>query len=223
MKTPQVGDRVRVPWGLDLLDGLVIDVDAGGARERAVVQVDLPGASADDGPATVTLPMDALRPADWWPNQGDPVGGWAATASYERHVLAAIDSQLSRRPEVIFTKPGERGDGGFDLLATTPNGKLVVIVKYFFRPRIQTGQMRQLAHSLRRSVEHVHDARYALIVTNVSVGSRLIDQQIRDTVNSSIPVRLVRWRSSDDDATLEHAIEGLLGESNDYGGIANSH
>jgi hypothetical protein len=77
MQVPAVGDRVRVPWGVDVLDGVVVQVNTTGARGRAAVQVDVPGAREAGGDAvTVTLPVEALQPADWWPDASNPTGGW---------------------------------------------------------------------------------------------------------------------------------------------------
>jgi primosomal protein N' len=59
---PGVGDRVRVPWGLDEVDGTVVEVYDSGLGPRVVVRVLLEGVDPESA-ETVTLPLSAIKAA----------------------------------------------------------------------------------------------------------------------------------------------------------------
>lgn len=59
---PTAGDRVGVPWGLDVLEGVVLRTYEAGAGTRAVVLVDVPGADGEPESRTVSLPTTDLLP-----------------------------------------------------------------------------------------------------------------------------------------------------------------
>lgn len=210
---PNIGDRVRIPWGVDVLDGIVVEIQTTTMGSRAVVQVDLPGAVEEDGaPATVTLPLSALQPADWWPDATGRIGGWAAYASYERHVLAAFERILANRKNIRFAYPRHGMDRGYDLLIEAPEGVVAVEMKYYARRRTQTGQVRQLIEATQKAVERTERADLIIVVTNIDVSLALMQEQIINAVVSDTPIRVVTWRSQADDPPLAGVIERWLGD-----------
>jgi hypothetical protein len=86
-----VGDHVRIPWGLDTLDGVVEDIYEHGSSRRVVVRVAVPGAG-DDG-ETVTLPAEVVRSQDEAENASP--GEWVTEVRYERKVGEALVQLLA--------------------------------------------------------------------------------------------------------------------------------
>lgn len=62
-RLPDIGEGVRVPWGLDEVAGEVVDVIA---PNHAVVRVSLGGEAAETEDETVRLPISALEELPRW-------------------------------------------------------------------------------------------------------------------------------------------------------------
>ena len=207
----KVGERVRIPWGVDVLDGVIVEIQTGPTGGRAVVQVNLPGALEEDGePATVTLPVTALQPADWWPDATGRTGGWATSASYERHISEALERILRnhRNANAHYAKPGR--DLGYDILVDAPEGQVAVTAKYFARQRVGTGRIWQLIKTAQKVAETLERANLILLITNIDVSRALTQEQISSATELDVPIRVVTWRSQSDDTSLANAIEPWL-------------
>jgi hypothetical protein len=58
---PVIGSHVRVPWGLDTAEGVVVDAYESGIGPQVVVAVQLEGS---DATLTVTVPADLVEQAE---------------------------------------------------------------------------------------------------------------------------------------------------------------
>ena len=59
-----VGDRVIVPWGLETVEGVVLEIFGPAARPTALVAVQFTGSEdveSDDDPPTIPLPVASLE------------------------------------------------------------------------------------------------------------------------------------------------------------------
>jgi hypothetical protein len=92
-QSPVAGDRVGVPWGLDVLEGVVLRTYRTGSSVRAVVSVDVPG--TDDEPRTVTLRATDLVPIDEGHELTAP-GSWVNEYQFSKAVQAALARAVSR-------------------------------------------------------------------------------------------------------------------------------
>lgn len=59
---PAAGDRVGVPWYVDVLEGVIVRTYDAGSGMCAVVSVKMPGAGDESPPQTVTVPVSHLCP-----------------------------------------------------------------------------------------------------------------------------------------------------------------
>lgn len=212
MRNPAVGDHVRVPWGLDVLDGVVVQTYSTGSGRRAVVQVSVPGATEEDSAATtVTLPVDALEPADWWPDESEPVGGWVAHASYERHVADALTRAVSEPSAVRASAERPYADLGYDLVLNTPKGNVVTQIKYASRPGGLNEAIRRELARLRELAIRASNIVGVLFITNAQVTAPTT-KLLKELAANDPPVRLVTWRSPKDDEDLASTLAEWLNE-----------
>jgi hypothetical protein len=102
------------------------------------------------------------------------------------------------------------------LLIDSPQGRIAVVIKYFFQPVPGTGQMSRIASQVRRTVGIVRNVAQVnvdqvLVVTNIdSAGVRAIDQQFEAMIDVGVPIRSVKWRSSQDDERISKILAGWL-------------
>lgn len=75
-----IGQRVRVPWGLDRLEGVVVDVYGG----RAVIRVSVPGAEGDGDPQTVVFPIAMIESIG---SDARPLGTWLKAVRTRRRSI----------------------------------------------------------------------------------------------------------------------------------------
>jgi hypothetical protein len=193
---PGAGERVRLPWGLDVVDGRVIDAYDGGSGPRVVVEVMIPG--VDDGMdlPTVAVPLNSVVPAE--PEQKNARrSSWAQLVTLTRHVTEVARSVLSEgaRVEVNTTRNAEE----FDTILVTPYREIFIDVKKTSAQGILSA--RRIDSFIRR----VPPGAAALIVTDGEVGSSALSRIRR----SRVPVRIVTWRNPADDVSLESAIREL--------------
>lgn len=143
-----IGDRVRVPWGLDLLEGTVVGLQGTGPEAHAVISLIAPG-SEDDTPSTVVFPVTAIQRAKEGPDR--PTGAWLNVVRYERAVADALGRTLDT-PSATIQIPA--ADSGFDIQLEV-EGRVVLIVLKILRTRRTIGRlMTELRrwNQLRRSI-----------------------------------------------------------------------
>ncbi len=59
-QTPTVGDHVKVAWGLDVIDGEVVEIYHVGPQTRVRVRIETPDSDEDPETVILSLPMSAL-------------------------------------------------------------------------------------------------------------------------------------------------------------------
>jgi hypothetical protein len=196
-----VGDRVRVPFGLDTVDGVVEDVYEHGSSRRVVVRIAVPGASEDG--ETVTLPADDVELRD--EAEAIPPGTWVTGAQYERKLGEALQRLLPSLPAdaEIHTQVLTGGDRGADYVIQSGNREVLIEAKTGTRQAHVTTDM---VNQLRRLLSYMRPRDVAgLLVTDLNFtpsAQRLLRQSSR--------LRAVRWRSPRDDKQLAAALASLL-------------
>lgn len=59
--TVRIGQRVRLPWGLESVEGTIVDVFGPPARRFVRVAVELPQVEYPEDPPVVALPLDSVE------------------------------------------------------------------------------------------------------------------------------------------------------------------
>jgi hypothetical protein len=199
-----VGDYVRVPWGLDTLDGVVEDVYETGAGPRVTVRVLDPDTSEEA--ETVTLPAEAIQSA--YEAEGRPPGAWITGARYERDVAKALQRLLPAVLEEFdfqpqsWPEPRVHPDHRPDLIIQAGPRWLVVEAK-------TGGPGKKVAaegvQQLRAFLANLPKQALGLLVTNAELAPRA-----RELLDTTPRLHAVRWRSARDDGRLADALASLL-------------
>lgn len=198
----QVGDRVRVPWGLDVLDGLVEDIYETSSGRRVVVRVAVPGSSEAE---TVTLPAETIEP----PENAETAspGSWVTGARYERKLGEALQRLVpSLRADTGILVQVAMGRGqSADFVVQSGNRKVFIEAKSGTHQRHVTTDM---VNQLRRLLRYANSRDVAgLLVTDLD-----LTPSAQRLLRESPQLRAVRWRSSSDDKRLADALASLLSE-----------
>jgi hypothetical protein len=199
-----VGDQVRVPWGLDILDGVVEDIYETGSGRRVVVRVAVPGASEDD--AIVTLPAEDVQLRD--EAESTSPGAWVTGARYERRLTEALGRLLSKLPGKAQLKMQPRISPDWEADFAIQSGPRVVLIE-----AKAGGPQRRITaetvHRLRASLAKIRPrATAGLLVTDREVTSAA-SQLLRETPS----LRAIQWRGPRDDDRLAAALASLLSGS----------
>jgi hypothetical protein len=197
--SPQVGDRVAVPWGLDTVEGVVVATYRTGEVDRVVVEISAQETGADVEPITVVLPVDEVADV----GQVRRGGEWLHGFRYEREVAEAVGRVLqSWQPRVKLTQAST--DKGADLIADTPFGTLIVEIKH--TDRISEQAVRQLQSWLSNAMTQ--------LAKGLLVGDGTFSESLRKQINPdgllSPDLGIVRWRGTKDDQRLREVIHALF-------------
>lgn len=203
-QSPRVGDHVRVPWGLDTLDGVVEDVYETGAGPRVVIRILDPDASGET--ETVALPAEVVELAT--EGEGSPPGSWLTGARYQRNVGKALQRLL---PTLLgehdfhahaWAQPWIDPDRRPDFLIHAGPRSLVVEAKTGGAEKHVTAetvqQLQAFLATLPRDVS-------ALLVIDAE-----LTPQARALLYETPRLRAVRWRNARDDSRLGAAVASLL-------------
>lgn len=201
-QAPSVGDRVGVPWGLDVLEGVVLRTYKAGSSMHAVVSVEVPGADNEPLSRTVTLPTTDLLPIVEG-QQLDAPGSWIYEYQFARAVQEAVAravSRLSDRAEVE-TEP-QLGGPRPDVVVRFGDHLIVIEAK-------RTAQTFDAVNQLTSYLHEIRD-----LNPGTSVGGMLVLQskpqasvarQLRDQ-----GLATVNWNTTRDDSKLAEALTRLL-------------
>ncbi|MFJ3727030.1 hypothetical protein ACIPYQ_31315 [Streptomyces sp. NPDC090045] len=114
MSELEPGQVVQVPWGLDLLKGVVLRTYDTGRGLKVVVNVEVPdlhGSNIEE--VSVTLPADSVQP--WEEGSGPRPGDWAHAYAYERNLTAEIIRVISQlAPDARAHISESQVDRGYD-------------------------------------------------------------------------------------------------------------
>src|SRR5438876_11021665 len=81
------GDRVAVPWGLDVIEGTVVSSHGQGPERRVVVSVDLPDTEESQ---LLTFPVRELEEAAQDASERPP-GAWLSAYRYEQALRRVLE------------------------------------------------------------------------------------------------------------------------------------
>jgi hypothetical protein len=200
-RTIRVGDRVRVPWGLDTVDGVVEDVYETGSSRRIVIRVAVPG--AEDG-ETVTLPADVVELRD--ETESVPPGTGVTGARYERKLHDALERVIpSLRMDAQVHSGVGTSAGRPDFIVECGNRKVLIEAKAGVHQRHLTTDM---VNQLRRMLSYLRSSDVAgLLVTDLE-----FTPNARRFLQDLPRIQAVRWRGPNDDKRLAAALASLLSE-----------
>jgi hypothetical protein len=231
----QVGDYVRVPWGLETVDGVVKDIYESSHGRRVVIRVTVPGASEDG--ETVTLPADDVELRD----EAESVspGAWLTEVQYERKLGEALqrlqrswlsDAEVHPKEEArqrlwpldahLYEETRRRlrpldadlyleidaGRGqGADFVVESGDRKVLIEAK----PGIlQNRIITDIIDQLRMLLSHMQSEDVAgLLVTDQD-----LTPDAQQLLRESPRLRAVRWRGPHDDKRLATVLTSLLGK-----------
>jgi hypothetical protein len=202
-QAPRVGDRVGVPWGLDVLEGVVLRTYMTGSGTHAVVSVDVPGADNEPQSRTVTLPTTDLLPIGEG-HQLDAPGSWVNEYQFARAVQEAVAraaSRLSDRAEVE-AEPRLGGQRPDFIVRFGDDHLIVVEVK---RTAQTSDAVNQLASYLHQVRDRNPGASVGGMLVLQSKPQASVAQELRDQ-----GLATVNWSTARDDSKLAEALTRLL-------------
>lgn len=198
--TPTAGDRVGVPWGLDVLEGVVIRTYRTGNETRAVVSVDVPG--TDEEPQVVTLRTADLLPVGEG-HELAPPGSWVSDYQFTKEVQAALARAVKRigRQAEVETEP-RLGGRRADAIVRYRDHLLVIEVK-------TSANVANAVSQLTSFLGEVRDRNPDASVRGVLVlRSEPEDQAIRELASQGATA--VSWNTPRDDSKLASELTRLL-------------
>lgn len=201
------GDRVAVPWGLDVLEGTVVSGHGEGPDRQVVVNVDLPDTEGESSSQLVTYPAKELEAAARVANERRP-GAWLRAYRYEQALRRALE-HLVQSEAGLNISPQGRGepvtaDSGADFILDDGNHLVIIEAKAPVSGQVTQQAINQLLHYL-----IVSRATAGLLVTNAALSAGAQDK-LREAHQEGLDIRAIQWRSSDDDSELGRTIRELL-------------
>jgi hypothetical protein len=214
-----IGDHVHVPWGLDVVDGVVVNTYGEGDGRQVVVRVLLPDAQdqaedADD--ITVTLPAQVLEEAEAEAEERRP-GAWLPALRYERRLRDALaeilcrqwgDRAVVRDRESLAQELVEQGRA--DIEVTLPDRTIIVEVKVPTSGVVPEGAVTAFVAALAAAqVTSLAQGASGLLVTNGEL-SKAAEDHLRSAAQEGMTLRAVQWRNPRDNKRLARALNELL-------------
>jgi hypothetical protein len=184
-----------------VVDGVVVNAYETGSGRRVVVRVTVPGASEDDEAMTVTLPADAVTPAE--DAKDTSPGSWAPGAQYERMLQEAL-KRLAPTLHSQIKKLPTRSDTGADLFIVKA-GKQRIIV--------QVKQQQSETKIPAAVVDELDNKRPSQDLVILLVSNQGLTRSAEDRVRATPSVRAVRWRGPHDDEQLAAALATALSDA----------
>jgi len=214
-----IGDHVHVPWGLDVVDGVVVNTYGEGDGRQVVVRVFLPDTQdqADDADdITVTLPAQVLEEAEAEAEERRP-GAWLPTLRYERSLRDALaeilnrqwgDRALVRDRESLAQELVEQGRA--DIEVKLPDRTIIVEVKVPTSGVVPEGAVTAFVAALAAAqVTSLVQGASGLLVTNGEL-SKAAEDHLRSAAQEGMTLRAVQWRNPRDNKRLARALTELL-------------
>lgn len=200
------GDRVAVPWGLDVLEGTVVSSHGEGANRRIVVNVHLPDTEDDPGSQLVTFRARDLEAAAEAESERRP-GAWLPAYRYEQALRSALED-LANSESGLSVSSQVYGAPTTDLLAdflvNYGSHQIVIEAKALTSGRVRPEAIDQLLTYLVN-----HSATAGLLVTNASL-SEAARAKVDQANKEGVEVQVIHWDSPDDNSKLDRAIRELL-------------
>lgn len=201
------GERVAVPWGLDVLEGTVVSSHGKGPARRVVVSVELPDTEDGAGSQLVTLSEKDLTAAADLADERRP-GSWLPAYHYEEELRRTLESLVGQRsslgPLSLAHRHRSALDSRVDFTLNAGDRSLIIEAKSSTSGSIASKAIDQLLAYLRLS-----NATAGLLVTNTALSTGAL-ARLREAAQEGYKVRAVKWLSPDDNTVLLHSIEDLL-------------
>jgi hypothetical protein len=197
------GDRVAVPWGLDVVEGTVVSTHGEGPERRVVVSVDLPDT---DESQLVTFPVRELEEAAQVASERPP-GAWLSGYRYEQALRRALEQLAKSDPELTYLRSraeSATADSGADFTLDLGRHRLIIEAKASPSGRVSAKAVDQLMYYVTLS-----QARHGLLVTNVPLSADALSE-LDQAHQRGLDLRAVQWRSPDDNRELASVIRELL-------------
>jgi hypothetical protein len=195
------GDRVSVPWGLDVLEGTVVSSHGHGPGRQVVVSVELP--DTEEETQLVTFSARLLEDAAEEASERQP-GAWLPAYRYEERVRDALE----RLADDALTGPTlerERPSGQpIDFILSSGDHRLVIEAKTASSGRVGSKAIDQLMHNLKRSKGSA-----GLLVSNADLSPAAVER-IQQARYDGYNIRAIQWHSMDDNPHLSRTISELL-------------
>lgn len=197
------GDRVAVPWGLDVVEGTVVSLHGKGPERRAVVSVDLPDT---DEPQLVTFPVRELEEAAQVASERRP-GAWLSGYRYEQALRRALEQLAKSDPELAYLRSQAKpatADSDADFTLDFGRHRLIIEAKAAPSGRVSAKAVDRLMYYVALS-----QARHGLLVTNAPLSADALNE-LDEAHQRGLDIRAVQWRSPDDNPELASIVRQLL-------------
>jgi primosomal protein N' len=205
--SPNIGDRVVVPWGLDEIEGIVVNKYGSLLSERVVVSIAL---SEVDETEEVVFPVDAVRLISTESIRS--AGTWRSQASYLRNFADAFRRAVPNAD--IELEPLSSSGRRADMIATLKSGqRLLIETKTSGSAR--SSAVRLAVAQLNAYLQLESDRSYGLVVTSFELPGTVIRKYAPLAASGNIWVTF--WRGREDDSRLK----SLLGEMVKSRNLAN--
>jgi Restriction endonuclease len=198
------GERVAVPWGLDVIEGTVVSSHGQGPERRVVVSVDLPDTEESQ---LMTFPVRELEEAAQDASERKP-GAWLSVYRYEQALRRALE-QLAQPESGLNVWPKSTEESGRtgshpDFIVDDGDHRLVIEVKAPPSGRVSRNAVDQLL-----SYMTVSRLKHGLLVTNAALSPDALSE-LDEAHLRGFDVRAIQWHSPDDNTELDRAIRELL-------------
>lgn len=202
----EVGMPVRVPWGLDEVDGTVEAIYGQGPLMKLAVSLHVPEAESGEV-ETLVLPARLVEPVIVGAER-EPTGYWLEEYHYWERVAAAVAESLEGSGAGIQSQLHLAG-GRSDVVVTMPNGvTLLVECKATMHPTV--GLVRDAVEQLMRFAAELPGPTAGLLAVRNQLAS-VVEATARKTLDAAdIPVAIVTWRDERDSDALRAAVTRLV-------------
>ena len=197
------GDRVAVPWGLDVVEGIVVSTHGEGAERRVVVSVDLPDT---DESQLVTFLVRELEEAAQVASERPP-GAWLSGYRYEQALRRALEQLAESDPELTDLQSqteSAEADSGADFTLDLGRHRLIIEAKAASSGRVSAKAVDRLMYYVALS-----QARHGLLVTNAPLSTDALNE-LDEAHQRGLDIRAVQWRSPNDNPELASVVRQLL-------------
>jgi hypothetical protein len=199
------GARVAAPWGLDVLEGTVVDSHGEGSARRVMVSVELPDTGDDPETQLVAYRASDLEAAARVADERQP-GAWMQAYKYEEQLSETL-KRLTETAQLLnssLERPIRAVDSEADFTLDADGRKLLIEAKTLSPDKaISRDTIDRLLDLLLSS-----HASGALLVTNRRL-SRAAAEVLQEAILNGLSIRAVHWEPSGDSAELGRAIHEL--------------
>lgn len=201
----KVGTRVRVPWGVDSVEGAVQAVYGTGPDARVAVLISVP--DLDSEPETLTLPARLLEPVGR-DEDPDPLGNWLNGYRYWEEVNSRLHQMLSETGAQISAQL-HLARGIADAVIQLPDNLTILVeckTSNVPMPKLLAGS----AEQLNAYAAGVDGPVAGLVVTPREIPASVAEQFTERHNRDVLPIEAVSWTDEADDPALRAALGRLM-------------